>query len=183
MGWPEQEELASYGKQLFSGLEEQLIGSYRSNRDKVSFSGIFGLRSRLFKSLSCDVGLRQTHDSNNFSKKCALPFLRLDHRQAERGSCDLQRNGRGSPSRTQIEPNCWNIRKLFRGRQRLNEKAIEGLICRRIERERREVDLRVPLRQQPEIGFERIEHRQGDRRFRSSGPASQSISEFERGHD
>ena len=155
----------------------------------------FGTGQEVFGAGRIDVGVGHVQHADGFAQEGRFPRLRLDHAQCRAGDGDLQRQRRRSAAGTDVE-HVWmgggqgmrmsvavvRAEHMFRGNQRFDQEAIDGLVWRVGQRKRREIDLLIPEFEEVVVGHQRIDELRVKAETRFAGPFQEPIAQFPNHH-
>ena len=168
----EQHQPTPIRQKLGSDLEEHCISAYRADGHELRRRATSIAGNEIFESLVLDGCPIEREAANTLAEERRFACLRFDHRELQGRTGQLQRDCWRPAAGAQIEPDERLVSNVSRRRKRLHEQPVERFVCRRIEWERRKVDLHIPAGEQCEVGFERLDEdrRRGDiRATRASG--------------
>src|SRR5262249_39317359 len=124
---------------------ENLIRQFdATSRDQVNPEDFTRPRRQFLESAIYDGYIAEIQGAGNLAQESSLPASSLDHHEGGIRANDLQRNGRRSPARPEINPLQWVRAYLGRRNQRLDEQTIDRRIGITGQRQSSEIDLGIP---------------------------------------
>ena len=116
-------------------------------------------REQFLKKMRLDNGVAKVEPSDRLAQERRLAGLHFDHYRTKLRRRKLERNRRRSSARANVDHEPITRPNEPRTGQRLDDQPVDSVIGRRIDREGREINLPIPLREDCQVRVERLDKR------------------------